>query len=105
MKESNNSTDPDHLSGWNLVLLIGLVALFLVSRLVVLQKMPIFIDETVHIGWARDIQQGQIAAGFADGKWLSMILISLSLYLPGNALWLARFTAVMGLLRHLQRSI
>ncbi len=58
--------------------------------------MPIFIDETVHIGWARDIQQGQIAAGFADGKWLSMILISLSLYLPGNALWLARFTAVMG---------
>jgi len=96
MKESINPNDPDHFSGWSLVLLIGLVALFLVSRLVVLQKMPIFIDETVHIGWARDIQQGQIAAGFSDGKWLSMILISLSLYLPGNALWLARFTAVMG---------
>ena len=95
MNDLDGSTDRERFSNWGLALLAGLVALFLASRLVALLKMPVFIDEAIHIWWAREIQEGMVAAGFIEGRWLSMALMSLFLNLPGDDLWLVRFSAVL----------
>ncbi len=68
--------------------------LYLGSRLYALESLPVFIDEALHIWRARAIREGLIAAGLNEGKWLSMVLMSLSLSLPGSALWVTRLTYV-----------
>jgi len=53
MDDLRSSTIRERFSAWSLVLLAGLVALFLGSRLYALLKMPIFVDEALHVWWAR----------------------------------------------------
>ncbi len=93
--DASDLTRDNKFSKWDRMLLALLVAFFLGSRLFSLLKMPVFIDEAIHIWWAREIHGGTIAAGFLEGKWLSIVLMSLSLVAPGDDLWLVRFTAVL----------
>jgi len=41
------------------------------------------------------MQEGAVATAFLDGKWFSIVLMSLSLNFPGSDLWLVRFTTVL----------
>ena len=95
MSDLKKTTAGGRLPNWSLVIVAALFVLFLVSRLFNLLKLPVFIDEAIHIWWAREIQEGLIASGFLEGRWFSMVLISLSLHLPGEDLGLIRFTAVL----------
>ena len=60
--------------------IFGLLCLgYCASRLVVLNKLPIFIDEAVHIEWA---QLGEFTHAWFDGKWLYIRIVALFLHLP-----------------------
>jgi hypothetical protein len=73
---------------------LGLIAAFLVTRLSFLTRLPVYVDESVHIGWARDFFDAAFVAEFSVGRWLPVRLMSLFLLLPIDALFAARLGSV-----------
>lgn len=78
-----------------------LIAVYLASRLYAMTHIPIFIDEAVHVDWARGTPESALPPdpGF-EGKWLTIKLFALvtALPLPINDLIAARLiTIALGL--------
>lgn len=77
------------------------IILYLVSRLSTLMQMPIFLDEAIHISFARYAQamNGSINSGSSLGKWLSIQTYAVALRLFKDNLLFARLVPVfLGLL-------
>ncbi len=75
-----------------LAALVGVLALYLVSRLIALNALPMFIDEATHIGW---VFNHDSALAFTVGRLLSHGLFSLALLLPLDALVAVRLVSVV----------
>lgn len=76
------------------------MALYFASRLVALNSIPIFIDEAIHIDWARPSALTLMPPDPSfDGKWLSIKLFGLVMRLPGlNSVLATRLlVAILGL--------
>jgi hypothetical protein len=96
---TDNSTAEKRPSRVYWVLPAALAIAYLASRLVSLMRLPAFTDEAVYIGWARETLVGNLAAGLADGKWLSIKIMSLFMLLPLHPLVAARsLSALAGLI-------
>lgn len=75
-----------------------LVAVFLLTRIIFLTRLPVYVDESVHIHWARGILDPHFAAEFSVGRWLPVRIMALFLLLPAEPLFAARLASVsMGL--------
>ena len=74
-----------------------LAAAYLISRLYAVTHIPVFIDEAIHVDWARATAESYPPSdpGF-DGRWLSIKLFALtsSLGVPFNELIAARLSVV-----------
>jgi len=53
-------------------LVVALALAFLLTRLPLLARLPVFLDEGAHIFWA----QQNLAGGWVDGKWLSIVIMA-----------------------------
>jgi hypothetical protein len=79
--------------------LVCVLGVFLVTRLTSLGSLPVFIDEALHIAWARPGLGENLVQQFAVGKWLPIQAIAISMYLPLSPPVAARSASVvMGLL-------
>jgi hypothetical protein len=54
------------------LILLGLVLVYLLSRLLWLEQIPIFSDEAIHIAVAQNALGGDTTAGMAMSKWLTI---------------------------------
>src|SRR6185295_2405973 len=72
-----------------------LLAAYLVSRLYALSALPVFVDEAMHIRWARETLQGHLLAGSFDGRWLPIKVMAAFVALPLPPLLAARLAAVL----------
>ena len=86
-----DATAPRRQAAW----LVLLLAAYLVSRLYGLSTLPVFVDEAIHIGWARETLQGHLFAGSYDGKWLPTKVMAAFVALPLHPLLAARLAAVL----------
>jgi hypothetical protein len=78
--------------------MLGLVAAFLFTRLSFLTRLPVYVDESVHIAWGRSFLDANFAAEFSVGRWLPVRIMSLFLLLLIDVLFAARLgSVVMGL--------
>jgi hypothetical protein len=78
--------------------LIVLIGVFLLTRMVFLTRLPVYVDESVHINWARELFGPSFAAEFSVGRWLPIRMMALFLLLPVDPLFAARLGSVsMGL--------
>src|SRR5262245_40168863 len=73
----------------------SLLAAYMVSRLYALTFLPVFVDEAIHIRWARETLQGHLFAGSFDGKWLPTKVMAAFVALPLHPLLAARLAAVL----------
>jgi hypothetical protein len=75
----------------------GIAAAYLISRLYAATHVPIFIDEAIHVDWARAMAESYPSPdpGF-DGKWLSVKLFALAVWpnVPFDELVAARLLVV-----------
>lgn len=71
-----------------------LVPVYLGSRLFGLLRVPVFVDEALHIERARWASQGSIQTGAGLGKWLSIQVLGAWLRLFGDSLLAARLLVV-----------
>jgi 4-amino-4-deoxy-L-arabinose transferase-like glycosyltransferase len=76
------------------LILGGAVALYLASRLASLTVLPAFIDESIHIAWARGLVGHPLLAEFSVGKWLPVEIMRAASLLPLPPLVAARLAAV-----------
>ncbi|NPV68246.1 MAG: hypothetical protein HPY64_13985 [Anaerolineae bacterium] len=53
-------------------LAVALALAFLLMRLPLLTRLPVFVDEGAHIFWAQE----NLAGGWVDGKWLSIVIMA-----------------------------
>ena len=75
---------------------IFLVLFYLVSRVPLLVRLPVFVDESIHIQWAHDAIDGDFAAGAWDGKSLSIQIIAWFIhFVPLDELYAARLASVL----------
>lgn len=70
------------------------ICAYLLTRLFALTSMPPFVDEALHIQWARDTWDGALLAGAWHGKLLSIKLMALFVALPLDPLTAGRLAAV-----------
>jgi len=70
------------------------VVLYLTSRLIYLGRLPVFVDEAIHIRWARSTLQGDLLAGWGDGKWLFTKVAAAFLLLPIDSVSALRLVSV-----------
>lgn len=83
---------------FRVLLIVGLVAGYLATRLISLTLLPVFIDESIHIAWALGPFGRNLAAEYSVGKWLPIQIMSAHLLLPFDPLFGARLASVtMGL--------
>lgn len=80
--------------GLSLLAVLVLIGAFLASRLYFLTVLPVFIDESVHIEWARR-PDGNFVAEFSVGRWLPIRLMALLVALPVDPLAGARAASVL----------
>jgi 4-amino-4-deoxy-L-arabinose transferase-like glycosyltransferase len=73
----------------------GLFACYAATRFIGLTKLPIFVDEGIHIGWAVRVWQGFPFTPLEDGKLLQVWLASLVVPWASNTLWAARAVTVL----------
>lgn len=73
---------------------IGLMLIFGLTRLTELDAWPVFIDEGVHIRWARLVWAGQSLTAAADGRLLHVWWLALFWPFKGG-LWLSRAVMVL----------
>jgi len=77
---------------------LGLVAIFLLMRISFLTRLPVYVDESVHIGWARGSFDSTFIGEFSVGRWLPIRIMALFVLLPFEPLLAARLGSVaMGL--------
>jgi hypothetical protein len=82
----------------DLVATLGLIAVFVFTRMSFLTRLPVYVDESVHIDWARGFLDPDFTAEFSVGRWLAIRIMALFLLLPVEPLFAARFGSVsMGL--------
>lgn len=72
----------------------GLLLLYAFTRLHHLESLPVFLDEAVHIRWAKLVWAGQWLTAAQDGRLLNIWWIALFWPFTG-ALWLARAVTVL----------
>jgi 4-amino-4-deoxy-L-arabinose transferase-like glycosyltransferase len=72
---------------------VAVLLLFTATRLVLLTQLPIFLDEAIHIAWARDY--GRPFIGIRHNKWLYPFLLSRLRPDGPEALWTARAISVL----------
>jgi hypothetical protein len=78
--------------------LLGLIVFYLSIRLIFLDRLPVFVDESVHLQWAKQTIQGDLMAGLWAGRWLPIKIMSIFLLLPYDSLISLRLSSVvMGL--------
>lgn len=78
--------------------LLALVAVFMVIRLSFLTRLPVYVDESVHIHWARGFLDPDLSAEFSVGRWLPIRIMAFFMLLPIEPLFAARLgSVVMGL--------
>ncbi len=68
---------------------------FLATRLILLANLPLFIDEAIYIKAARNTATGAYCSAPEWGKWLSIRIVSLFLYLPVDVRIAARLSSAM----------
>lgn len=78
------------------ILLGALLVIYLVSRLLLLTRLPPFIDEGLHSFYVRTMESGIISAGAGDGKWLSIFIFYGLTRLPVDMLLVIRLASVAG---------
>lgn len=76
------------------IAVVTLAVVYLASRLTYLTRLPVFIDEAIHIGWARETLAGHWEAGMLVGKWLPVKIIALFMATPLDPLAAARLGSV-----------
>lgn len=76
-------------------LVAPLVILFGIVRLPLLTRLPLFVDEGVHIWWAERALTGDILRSLNVGKPLEPAFIAPGLLLEIRAIWWARFVHVL----------
>jgi 4-amino-4-deoxy-L-arabinose transferase-like glycosyltransferase len=78
--------------------MLSLGAVFLLTRLSFLTRLPAYVDESVHLHWARGFLDPHFIAEFSVGKWLPVRIMALFLLLPVDPLFAVRMASVaMGL--------
>jgi hypothetical protein len=78
--------------------MLALIVIFLLLRGSFLTRLPVYVDESVHIGWARGSFDSTFIGEFAVGRWLPIRLMALFVLLPVEPLFAARLGSVaMGL--------
>jgi hypothetical protein len=78
------------------IYIVALIVAYLGSRLYFLTRLPVFIDEALHIQRAQQTLQGDLLAGmWPTGKWLAVKIMALFVSLPFNALLTARLASVL----------
>jgi len=75
--------------------LVGLTLVYFGTRLFRLTLLPIFIDEAIHIWWARAFLHGHFRGPLPDGKFLQVAVTALLLPVIPDALWATRFVSVL----------
>jgi len=78
----------------NTLYLLALLAAYLLGRLLFLERHAVFIDEIIHITYARELLEGYLAAGAASGKWLSIQVMAPFVALPIDPLLAVRLASV-----------
>jgi hypothetical protein len=78
-----------------IILIGGLIAVYLFTRMAFVLRLPPFIDEATHILWARDMLNGNITAGAYDGRWVTIQIFALASLLPLEPLLIVRFVAIL----------
>lgn len=89
-------TEKNRHTGCLYALVVVLLLAFTAVRWSFLRTMPVFIDETIGINWARDALQGNVFLGLHHARWLDSVIHALFKPLGPESLWLTR--AVTGLL-------
>lgn len=68
-----------------------MLALFFASRLISLDALPFFIDESLHTTWApRLLEPGRIQRHLRDGKTLQIVLLHPVVAAAADVPWAAR---------------
>ncbi len=76
-------------------LLTGVLALYFALRFANLMEIPVFIDEAIHIAWAKTVAtSGPLAVG-TDGRWLAIQVMSLFVRLPLEPLLAVRLSSAL----------
>lgn len=83
------------LSRIHIVTFFALTSIFFFSRLILLNNLPLFIDEAIHIQFGRAALEGDLSSGAVLGKWLSIQIMGRFLVLPLDALMAARISTVL----------
>lgn len=78
-----------------LIPMMGLLLIYLVSRLHDVLAMPPFIDEVTHIRWAQDVCRGHLFTAAADGRVLAVWWLSLFQLSGDNLLWITRTATLL----------
>jgi hypothetical protein len=77
---------------------LGLVSAYLGTRLWDLTRLPVFVDESIHIEWARGSLGHYFIPEVSVGKWLPLQFMTVAMFLPLHPLACARLPSVaMGL--------
>jgi hypothetical protein len=76
---------------------VGLLAVaYLASRLFDLTRLPLFVDEAIHLDWARRlVQEGRVLRILDDGKLLQVVAMTPTVSWVADPAWWGRLTTVM----------
>jgi dolichyl-phosphate-mannose-protein mannosyltransferase len=78
--------------------ILSVVGVYVLTRLTLLTRLPVYVDESVHIHWARSLLDRDFVAEFSVGRWLPIRIMGLFVLLPFDPLASARLASVaMGL--------
>ena len=89
---------PDDVSAPWLFVGAAVVGGYLSSRMLFLERLPVFVDEAVHIQWAKSAMGSETELIVQVGKWLPIQWMTLFVHLPLPPLASARLASVsMGL--------
>jgi hypothetical protein len=72
----------------------GVLAFFFFTRMSCLTCLPAYVDETVHIHWARSLLDSHFTSEFSVGRWLPIRIMSVFLLMPVDELFAARLGSV-----------
>jgi hypothetical protein len=75
--------------------LVPILTAYVLTRVAFLSRLPVFVDEAVHIQWAQQTLEGQLLAGMWVGKWLPIKIMSAFLLLPLDVLGAMRLASVV----------
>lgn len=88
----------EHTSRLRRRYLLGVILVLLLSfglRSIDILKLPVFLDEAIHIDWARQVLRGETFIGLRNNKWLYPIVLSPFNLTGPESLWLARTASAL----------